>query len=63
MAEAENLREFIPESCEELLDKSSVEPRSAIPELARNKGRREKSKRQYSRFRLITNSTKTIRVI
>lgn len=39
MASKQNLREFIPESCEELLSKSSVELRTAIPELARDKGR------------------------
>lgn len=39
MAESENLREYIPESCEGLLEKSSTELRSAIPALARDKKR------------------------
>jgi DNA modification methylase len=34
-----NLREFVPDSCSELLDMSGTELRSAIPELARDKGR------------------------
>jgi DNA modification methylase len=39
MAKAENMRDVVPESCEGLLEKSSVELRSAIPELARDKKR------------------------
>lgn len=39
MTTKSNLQEFVPDSCKELLDKSSVELRSAIPELARDKGR------------------------
>lgn len=39
MAEAEHFREYIPRSCAELVKKSSTELRSAIPELARDKGR------------------------
>ena len=45
MAEAEDLREFVPESCEELFEKSSTELRSAIPELARDKGRMKEIER------------------
>lgn len=39
MEEKPNLREHVPDSCRELLEKSSRELRSAIPELARDKGR------------------------
>ena len=39
MAESADLREFVPESCQELLEKSSTELRSAIPKLARDSGR------------------------
>ena len=39
MAEHASLREYVPETCQELLDKSATELRSAIPELARDTGR------------------------
>lgn len=39
MAETGSLRKHIPPSCEALLDRSSSELRSAIPELARDKNR------------------------
>lgn len=39
MADSADLRDYIPESCEDLLDKPASELRSAIPELARDKGR------------------------
>lgn len=39
MADPDGLREFIPESCEELLDFSDRELKSEIPALARDKGR------------------------
>jgi DNA modification methylase len=39
MPDTSNLQDHIPESCHELLEKSSIELRSAIPELARDKKR------------------------
>lgn len=39
MTAPEELREHVPDSCRDLLSKSSTELRSAIPELARDKGR------------------------
>lgn len=39
MSASEELREHVPESCHDLLSKSSNELRSAIPKLARDKGR------------------------
>lgn len=39
MTAPDELREHVPDSCRELLSKSSTELRSAIPELARDKGR------------------------
>jgi DNA modification methylase len=39
MTSPEELREHIPDSCRDLLSKSSNELRSAVPELARDKGR------------------------
>jgi DNA modification methylase len=39
MAPSEEFREYVPESCEGLLEQSSKELRSAIPELARDAGR------------------------
>lgn len=39
MADSDDLQEYVPESCEDLLDMSNGELRSAIPELARDKGR------------------------
>lgn len=39
MAEDLDLREFVPESCETLLDKSDRELKSDLPALARDKGR------------------------
>lgn len=39
MADVEHLREYIPSSCEKLLDFSDRELKSAIPELARDKKR------------------------
>ncbi|NHN48400.1 site-specific DNA-methyltransferase [Halostella sp. JP-L12] len=35
----QSLREYVPDSCRDLLDKSSIELRSEIPELARDKKR------------------------
>lgn len=39
MAQAEYIRNHVPESCQDLLELSTNELRSAIPELARDKGR------------------------
>jgi DNA modification methylase len=39
MDDKPNLNEYVPDSCRDLLEKSSTELRSAIPELARDKGR------------------------
>lgn len=39
MTSPSELREFIPESCQDLLSMSGIELRSAIPELARDKSR------------------------
>jgi DNA modification methylase len=39
MAAFEGLRDYVPDSCADLLERSSTELRSAIPELARDKGR------------------------
>lgn len=45
MPDTSNLRDHIPKSCRELLEKSSIELRSAIPELARDKERMGEIKR------------------
>ena len=39
MADTLDLREYVPESCRDLLDRSDRELKSDVPELARDKGR------------------------